>query len=68
MEQIAAAAAVAATAGANGTPAVARMDGFANRMYDIVRNVATAPRTSAAGVEPRSAISNRRSIDTSTSG
>src|SRR5687768_12642321 len=49
----AAAAAVAATAGSNGTPAAARIDGLANRMYAIVRNVAIPPRTSRAGVVPR---------------
>ena len=49
----AAAAAVAATAGPGGTPAADRIAGLANRMYAIVRNVATAPRISAETVEPR---------------
>ena len=58
--RLAAAAAVAATAGPVGTPAADRISGFANRMYAIVRNVATAPRTSAAGVDPRDARSKKR--------
>src|SRR4030095_11889932 len=58
IEQIAAAAAVAATAGANGTPAAERIAGVANRMYAIVRNVAPAPRTSAVTLDPRRAGSN----------
>ncbi len=51
--QMAAAAAVAAAAASNGTPAAARIAGLANRMYAIVRNVVTPPRTSRAVVVPR---------------
>ena len=45
-QQIAAAAAVQATAESRGTPAADRICGLTNRMYAIVRNVANAPRTS----------------------
>ena len=48
--QTAAAAAVAAAAASNGTPAAPRIEGFANRMYAIVRKVAMAPRSSRATV------------------
>src|SRR5688572_3123729 len=51
--QNAAAAAVAEAAASNGMPADARIDGLANRMYAIVRNVATPPRISRAVVVPR---------------
>ena len=59
IEQIAAAAAVAATAGPTGTPAAERIVGLANRMYAIVRNVVTPPRISAGAVEPREPRSKR---------
>jgi hypothetical protein len=54
--EIPAAAAVHAIAESLGTPAAARMDGLTKRMYAIVKNVATAPRASRAGVLPRSEI------------
>jgi len=47
-QQIPAAAAVPATAASRGTPAAARMAGLANKIYAIVRNVATAPRSSVS--------------------
>src|SRR6476620_8295583 len=53
-----AAAAVAAAAPSNGTPAAARIVGFANRMYAIVRKVASAPRISRPMVVWRLARSN----------
>ena len=48
---MAAAAAVAVAAASNGTPADARIAGFANRIYAIVRNVVMPPRTSRGNVE-----------------
>ncbi len=58
-EQIAATIAVAAMALSNGIPAACRMPGFANRMYAIVRNVASAPRSSRVTVVPRASRSKK---------
>src|SRR4051812_25647459 len=60
-QHTAAASAVHATAEFCGTPAEARILGLTNRMYAIVRNVATAPRTSRPTVLPRAAMAKRRS-------
>src|SRR5688500_16643531 len=63
IEATAAAAAVPTTAAGKGTPAAARIAGFATRMYAMVRNVAAPPRTSVAIVEPRrSGCRSRRII------
>ena len=58
-----AAAAVQATALFLSSPAAERISGLTNRMYAIVRNVATAPRTSRATVTRRSAAGAARSAD-----
>ena len=60
-EQIALAAAVAAITGSCGIPAADKMAAFANRMYAMVRNVASPPRTSRAGVVPRAVSWKSRS-------
>src|SRR3954469_21403486 len=65
-QQIALAAAVAATTGPCGIPAAARMAGLAKRMYVMVRKVASAPRAArdggAARFELEEPVEHRRCV------
>jgi len=56
MQQIPAASAVHTMAGSAGTPAALRIAGLAARMYAIVRNVASPPRSSFETELPRASI------------